>query len=768
MAEFAQEKRVFMPIEAIPDLVKNAFISAEDKNFYTHPGVDFWAVVRAAISNAKNAGSGRRLVGASTITQQVAKNFLLTNERSYERKLKEAILAYRMEKAMSKDHLLELYLNEIFLGYRAYGVAAASLVYFDKPLDQLSIAEAAYLAALPKAPNNYHPIRKKEAAIGRRNWVIDQMLKNDRISEGQADLAKMGDLKVAVSGADSRVHAPYFAEEVRRDIIKKYGDESLYRGGLAVRSTIDPKLQKIAEKTLQDGLMSYDRRHGWRGALDVMADTDDWRAKLEKFNKPDAMLGKWSLAVVLSAEPAQAKIGVLGTDKTGSIKLAQAKWARKSLSNGYALGAAIVDVSKVLNKGDIILVELKDKEKQRYYLRQIPQLQGAIIALDPHTGRILAMQGGWKYGISEFNRATQAERQPGSAFKPFVYLAALEKGFTPSTLVLDAPFVIEDRPGNYWSPTNYTDKFFGPTPIRVGIEKSKNLMTVRLADHLGMDYIASYAEKLGIHEKMPHLLSYSLGAGETTLLKITAAYGMLVNGGKRVTPTLIDRVQDRSGTTIFRHDERPCESCGPRIKWLAQKSPEVPDVREQLVDQRVAYQMVSILEGVVQRGTGVRIKSLNRPLAGKTGTTNESKDAWFVGFSPDLVVGVYTGFDEPRSMGKKETGSSVAVPIWKDFMEGALEGQPPTLFRIPPGIKNVKVNAKTGARAQPGDAKTIWEAFLPGTPPGTNRYILDGSGVNRVQNNEDHPIFTNPNSPIAPQDPPPSYDEPITGTGGLY
>jgi len=774
MAEFAQEKRVFMPIDAIPDLVKNAFISAEDKNFYTHPGVDFWAVARAAVSNVKNAGSGRRLVGASTITQQVAKNFLLTNERSYERKLKEAILAYRMEKAMSKDHLLELYLNEIFLGYRAYGVAAASLVYFEKPLDQLTIAEAAYLAALPKAPNNYHPIRKKDAAITRRNWVIDQMLKNNHISEGQGDLAKLEGLDVVSSQSKSegRIRAPYFAEEVRRDIIKKYGDESLYKGGLAVRSTLDPALQEIAKNALRDGLLAYDRRHGWRGTLGEVSDIDNWRSELIKFNKPDAMPENWALAAVLSAEPAQAKIGILGEEKTGTIKLAQAKWARKSINQGYALGPVINDVTKRLKTGDIILVELKDKEKQTYHLRQIPKVQGAIIALDPHTGRILAMQGGWKAGVSDFNRATQAERQPGSAFKPFVYLAALEKGFTPSTLVLDAPFVIEDRPGNYWSPTNYTDKFFGPTPIRVGIEKSKNLMTVRLADHLGMDFIASYAEKLGIHEKMPNLLSYSLGAGETTLLKITAAYGMLVNGGKRVTPTLIDRVQDRSGATIFQHDQRPCQNCGPRIKWLAQKSPEIPDVREQLVDERVAYQMVSILEGVVQRGTGVRLKSLGHPLAGKTGTTNESKDAWFVGFSPDLVVGVYTGFDDPRSLGKKETGSSVAVPIFKDFMKNALEGQPPTPFRIPPGIKNVKVNAKTGARAQPGDTNTIWEAFLPGTAPGTNRYVLDKSGVNRLydDNGEEYGVPTTPSGrrPEPSYIPQPTYEDTITGTGGLY
>ncbi|MDB2682808.1 penicillin-binding protein 1A [Alphaproteobacteria bacterium] len=760
MKEFAQEKRVFMPIEAIPDMVKNAFISAEDKNFYKHEGVDLKAVARAVISNAKNFGSGKRPVGASTITQQVVKNFLLTNEASYERKVKEAILSYRIENAMDKDRILELYLNQIYLGYRSYGVAAAALIYFDKSLDELTIAEAAYLAALPKAPNNYHPIRKTEAATARRNWVIGRMEEDGYISEGQADLAKMEILQVTKPDDSRRADAPFFAEEVRRELIAKYGDESLYGGGLVVRSSLDPKLQKIAKLSLRSGLMAYDRRHGYRGAIQTLENLDDWRTKLNDVNPPDGILEEWTLAVVLEVTDAKATLGFKNKEKAqGSLNLKQAKWARKSLNEGYAQGREITSVKQVVNVGDVIVVEEMVKEPGSYYLRQIPLLQGAIIALDPHTGRVLAMQGGWKYGISEFNRATQAERQPGSAFKPFVYLAALEKGFTPSSLVLDAPFVIEDRPGNYWSPSNYSDNYLGPTTIRVGVEKSKNLMTVRLADHLSMDFIANYAEKLGIFEDMPNLLSYSLGAGETTVLKLSAAYGMLVNGGKRVTPTFIDRIQDRRGNTIFKHDDRNCVNCGPKMKWIGQKAPHLPDPREQLVDERVAYQMVSILEGVVQRGTGIRIKSLNRPLAGKTGTTNESKDAWFVGFSPDLVVGVYTGFDEPRSMGKRETGSSVAVPIFKAFMGEALKDQPPAPFRIPPGIKQVKVNARTGARAQIGDEKTIWESFLPGTEPSTDRFILDVGGVRQMPgmstSSGDYPEDGNQSAPI-------------TGTGGLY
>ncbi len=765
MAEFAQEKRVFMPIEAIPPLVKNAFLAAEDKNFYTHEGVDPSAIARAAVIYLRHmAGQDVSVVGGSTITQQVVKNFLLTNERSFERKIREAILASRMEKALSKDRILELYLNEIYLGYRAYGVAAAALQYFDKSLDELTIAEAAYLAALPKAPNNYHPIKKKGEAVARRNWVIDRMVEDGHISKGQADLAKLQPLEIVKPDLSRRASAAFFAEEVRRELITRYGDESLYGGGLAVRSSLDPQLQSLAVTSLRSGLMAYDRRHGWRGPVQTLEDLSSWRDKLNAINPPDAILDEWELAVVLESGASQAKLGFKEEGKTGVIKLEQAKWARKSLNEGYAQGPEINAVNEVLHPGDVVMVEPTTEDPNSYYLRQIPRLQGALIAIDPHTGRVLAMQGGWKYGISEFNRATQAKRQPGSAFKPFVYLAALEKGFTPSTKVLDAPFVMEDRPGHYWSPTNYTDEFLGPTTLRVGIEKSKNLMTVRLANHLGMDFIAGYAERLGIFDSMPRMLSYSLGAGETTLIRLTAAYGMLVNGGKRVTPTLIDRIQDRRGNTIFQHDQRPCLNCGPKMKWVAQETPVIPDEREQLVDSRVAYQMVSILEGVVQRGTAVRIKELGRPLAGKTGTTNESKDAWFIGFSPDLVVGVYTGFDDPHSMGKRETGSSVAVPIFKAFMGEALKDEPLTPFRIPPGIKQVAINARTGALASPGDDNVIWEAFLSGTEP-DNQFVIDSGGGYRGSSSS--------SSSSSQEDTGSSGNggsgrEPITGTGGLY
>jgi len=768
MAEFAQEKRVFMPIETIPDLVKQAFIAAEDKKFYEHPGVDFTAIMRAALFNVKNMSTGRRPIGASTITQQVAKNFLLTNEVSYERKVKEAILAYRMEKAMSKDRLLELYLNEIFLGSRAYGVAAASLQYFNKPLDELTVSEVAYLAALPKAPNNYHPVRNHEAAIERRNWVIGRMEEDDYITEAQAELARISPLEIIEGDDSKKVNAPFFAEEVRRELIEKYGKESLYGGGLAVRSTIDPKLQEIAVETLRDGLQSYDQRHGYRGPLSNIKNMDEWREKLEDYEKPQAMPENWSIAVVQSVNNEAARIG-FETASEGLILLEDLKWARKYINEGYALGPTITGASQVLSKGDIVLVE--NLKGNNYGLRQIPDVQGALIALDPHTGRILAMQGGWEYGTSEFNRATQAKRQPGSAFKPFVYMAGLNNGFTPATLILDAPFVIEDRPGNFWSPSNYSGEYYGPTTVRVGVEKSKNLMTVRLADYLGMPIIAEYAEKFGITDNMPLHLANALGAGETTPLRLTAAYGMLVNGGKKITPTFIDRIQDRRGKTIFRHDERECQSCGSLIRWKKQETPALPDNREQIADPRTAYQMVSILEGVVQRGTGIRIKSLNRPLAGKTGTTNDSKDAWFVGFSPDLVVGVFVGFDDPRSLGKRETGSSAAVPIFKDFMEQALKDKPLTPFRVPPGIRNVQIDAKTGASASFDTKNAIWESFIIGTEPTDDVYILDSSGISVmrsfVQEDEysiDRQDDLDQNSYIVNEPAAPSTN----GTGGIY
>jgi len=751
MSEFAQEKRVFVPIEVIPPIVKQAFISAEDKNFYSHQGVDYFAVARAMVSNLQNMGSGRRPEGASTITQQVAKNFLLTNEVSYKRKIREAILAFRMERAMNKQKLLELYLNEIYLGEGTYGVAAAALSYFDKSLEELSIDEAAFLAALPKAPNNYHPVRRHSEGLARRNWVIDRMLDDGHITAGQAELAKARPLQMNKGDLTDIIRAPYYAEEVRRVLIDTYGEASLYKGGLVVRTSINPRLQRIATKALRAGLVEYDRRHGYRGPVTHFNNMEDWPARIAAINVPGRP-PEWQMAIVLETTPQKAVIGF--SDKMrGELQLEHLTWARKALRHG-AVGPVVNSVRDVLKPGDVIMtdqVTLSSGETV-YGLRQVPRINGALVAMDPHTGRVLAMEGGWSYEQSEFNRATQAWRQPGSAFKPYVYLAALEQDFTPATLVLDAPLAIDQGPGlRKWRPTNYSGEFYGPTPIRVGVEKSRNLMTVRLADYVGMDNIIDLAKKYGVIVNMRPNLANSLGAGETTLMRLTTGYAQFVNGGKKIDPSLIDRIQGRRGETIYRHDGRDCTHCGTLVEWRDQPVPAVPDTREQLTDPRRAYQVVSILEGAVQRGTAQRLRSLNHPLAGKTGTTNAARDTWFIGFTPDLVVGVFVGFDDPEPMGRRETGSSVAVPIFKDFMEEALDGVPPMPFRIPPGIRQVQINAETGTRARPGDKSVIWEAFVPGTEPTDKMYILDGNGISLMPSMDT--VIT---------------ETPLTGTGGIY
>lgn len=762
MAEFAEEKRVFIPIESIPDHVKQAFISAEDKTFYQHKGVDLPGIVGAMRTNIMNIGSDRRLVGASTITQQVAKNFLLTNEVSYERKIKEMLLAFRIENALSKDKILELYLNEIFLGQRSYGVGAAALTYFGKALGDLSLEEAAYLAALPKAPNNYHPVHHKDRALGRRNWVIERMHENGYINEVQTQMAQAKPLDALIKSDDTdTVKAPYFAEEIRRFMSETYGDHDVYNDGLLVRTSLNPEMQNMAQAALRQGLMEYDRRHGWRGAWSELNSLSSWQSQLGDMAIPVEKDENWRMGVVLSAESGKATIGFIdGT--TQELLLSGVKWARKSLNKGY-LGDEVTSVKQVLNERDVIFVE-PIGEDNTLELRQIPKVQGAIVVLDPQTGRVLAMQGGWAYGSSEFNRVTQAKRQPGSAFKPFIYLAALEKGYLPTSIILDAPVEFSQGPGlAMWRPSNYSGEYYGPTPIRVGVEKSRNLMTVRLANQIGMESVSDLANRFNIYDDLPTHLANALGAAETSILRMTSAYAMLVNGGKRIEPTFIDRIQDRYGKTLYKGDTRTCAVCGDRIQWEGQMDvPSVPDNREQVVDPRHAYQMVSILEGVVQRGTGRRLLELGLPLAGKTGTTNDSKDAWFVGFSPDLAVGVYIGFDEPKTLGKRETGSSAALPIFKAFMETALKDKTPLPFRRPPGINLIQVNADTGRRASPGDSDIIWEAFLKGQEP--------GAGYNRVQpaqydfldgntGQEYSPVYEN-NGTSSPSS--------ITGTGGIY
>jgi penicillin-binding protein 1A len=728
IAEYALERRVFVPVNAMPRRIISAFIAAEDQNFFQHPGVDFAALMRAVITNAANVVTrrDRRPIGASTITQQVAKNFLLTNELSVERKIKEAILAFRIERTFSKQRILELYLNEIYLGYGSYGVAAAALNYFNKSLDELTTAEAAYLAALPKAPNNYHPIRHYDAAVARRNWVVTRMQEDGYITPDEAETAMQEQLRVVPRSAIQIVEADFFLEEVRRELVGRFGDRGLYEGGLSVRTTLDSKLQRIADKALREGLLDYDRRHGWRGPIARIATGENWVGYLREVTPP-AGSGSWSLAVVLDVTDAQAEIGFSNSAR-GRIPLAEMRWAREPLEE-QKVGPAVKRVSDVLAVGDVVLVESvtrgeagKDGKGTDYppgtfALRQIPVVSGAIVALDPHTGRVLAMSGGYDYEMSEFNRATQARRQPGSAFKPFVYLTALDHGFTPSTTILDAPFVIDQGPGlGKWKPANYTKRFYGPAPMRIGIEQSRNLMTVRLAQTIGMEPVVETARRFGIIDDMPAQLSMALGAAETTLLRLTNAYAMLVNGGKRITPTLVDKVQDRNGRTIFRHDARPCEGCNVAA-WSDQEAPVIPDTRDQVADPASAYQIVSMLEGVVKRGTGRRISEIGKPLAGKTGTTNDSRDTWFMGFSPDLAVGVYIGYDQPRPLGDHEAGSTVAAPVFKEFMEHALAGRPAVPFRIPPGIRLVRVNSATGKAASNRDRNFILEAYKIGTEP---------------------------------------------------
>ena len=731
LAEYATERRLFVPIDAMPKRIIKAFLSAEDKNFYSHPGVDFISLASAVIDNIRNFGSNRRPRGASTITQQVAKNFLLTSEVSIERKAKEAILAFRIERTLSKDRILELYLNEIYLGFGSYGVAAAALNYFDKSLGDLTVDEAAFLAALPKAPNNYHPIRRREAAVTRRNWVIEQMGRNGFLATAQVTEAKAAPLVVKPRSATEFVEAAYFTEEVRRDLMQRFGQKGVYGGGLSVRTTVDPRLQRIADSALRSGLMGYDRRHGWRGPVNRIPVVAGWGDALKDLERPAGMLSTWRTAVVLVIEELGAKIG-FADGSLGVIPLKELRWARP-WKKKQLLGPSVKATSDVLARGDVIFVEpITENEKGKAYaagtytLRQIPNVGGAMLAMDPHTGRVLAMSGGWDYGMSEFNRVTQARRQPGSAFKPFVYLAALDQGFTPATRILDAPFVIDQGAGlGKWKPANYTKKFYGPSAMRLGIEKSRNLMTVRLAQTIGMDRVTEYARRFGIVDAMPPQLSMSLGAGETTLMRLTTAYAMLVNGGKRIMPSLIDRVQDRNGRTVFRHDERPCKGCAAST-WANGPVPKIPDLREQVADPTSAYQMVRMLEGVVKRGTGRRIAELGKPLGGKTGTTNDNVDTWFVGFTPDLVVGAYVGFDTPRTLGRRDTGSNVAAPLFKSFMAEALEGRPEIPFRAPPGIMHVRINSETGTLARPGDKNVILEVFKPGTEPTEASQVIDG------------------------------------------
>jgi len=693
IAEYALQKRLFIPYDSIPKKVVFSFLSAEDKNFFSHPGVDAKSITRATIKNLKNIFSNKRLEGASTITQQVAKNFLLTNEVSIKRKIKEAILAFRIERAYSKERIMELYLNQIYLGAGTYGVAAASLEYFDKAVNELNYEEAALLAALPRAPSKYNPYKSKKRAKQRRDFVLKNLYANSYINEDQYKELKNKKIKTKKRKIKLLEEANYYTEEVRRVISNNYGYDSLYKGGLSIRTPMNSNYQTEAVRALREGLEEYDRRHGWRGILTNISEVN-WKKDVEKFI-PDESLN-WELAKVSEVNKLNLKIE-LQNKEVGFIDFKNVGWTRKKSFEDFLKVNDIIYVKKIKNN--------------KWSLKQLPKVNGSIVVMDPYTGRILAMVGGFSYRLSEFNRATQAKRQPGSAFKPFVYAAALENGFTPSTLILDAPFVIDQGEGlKTWKPENYGKKFYGPSTLRTGIEKSRNLMTVRVAQKVGFEKISKIANKLEIYKDIPELLSVSLGSAETTLVQLTNGYCTFVNGGKKVIPIFIDRIQDRRGKTIFNADKRKCKGC-KEISYLKEEIPLIENDKEQIISSETAYQITSMMEGVVKRGTGRKLRDLNLPLAGKTGTTNKNMDAWFLGFTSKLAIGVYVGFDEPKSLGRYETGAKAALPIFKKFVKNVVVKKEARPFRIPKSINLVMVDLETGLSPSSKTKKIIYESF---------------------------------------------------------
>ena len=725
IAEFAREHRVFVPYESIPDHVIEAFVAAEDKNFFTHGGLDYVGILRAGINTARNkvTGSGG-LQGGSTITQQVAKNMLLTRDQNLERKAREAILAQRMEREFPKAKILELYLNEIYLGGQSYGVASAALNYFNKSLPELTLSEAAILASLAKAPSAVNPYTNPQRLLVRRDYVIGRMLEDGYITQAEADEARAQPLTTSRRlRGPGYAAATYFVQELRREIVATYGEETLEQGGLSIRSTIDTRLQLAAQEALQNGLLAYDRRHGWRGPLARLEINDDSGAALAGIALP-AGHGSWESGLVVTVSERGAEL-LLSDGARVRLPAEEVRWAASWKGEDGRTG---------LRRGDVVLAEFRRAEPEpetpgpgepigNAILRQVPEADGSLIALDPHTGRILAMQGGWSFFRSSFNRVTQSMRQPGSSFKPFVYAAALEKGYTPATRMLDAPFVSYDVSTEaYWTPKNYTaGQSFGLVTMRVALEKSLNMVTARIAQDIGMEAVSNLSERLGVYRKLPPYAAMSLGAGETTLIDLTRGYASFVNGGRLVEPTLLDRVQDRYGRTLYRHDARACEGCNTP-EWDGGPPPALPDARDQVLDPIIAFQITHMLEGVVQRGTARRALRVGKPLGGKTGTTDDYRDAIFVGFSPDLVVGIRIGFDDNRSLGEGEAGGAVAVPVFTEFMTAALADAPPTPFRIPPGVRLVRIDADTGTLPGPGTGQSLVEAFRPGTEPGLKAF----------------------------------------------
>ena len=693
VADFSKQKRIFIPYGSIPKNVINSFLSAEDKNFFFHPGVDAKGVLRALVNNISNIILSKRLEGASTITQQVAKNFLLTNEVSLNRKIKEAILAFRIERALSKERILELYLNQIYLGSGAYGVAAASLEYFDKSIKDLNYADAALLAALPKAPSRYNPYQNIELAKFRRNLVLKNLFDNKYINSQLHQ--KLQDKEINLNKA-KKIYledSQYYIEDVRKSVIETFTYDKVYKQGLNINTPINLKLQKIATQTLREGLISYDKRKGWRGALINKKYSKDWKKNLDKFNLEKSI--NWQLAIVTKVKKFSVEIETID-QINGKIEFKDIFWTKK-------------EFNQLLKLGDIIYV--KNIKGNNYSLKQLPKINGGMVVMDPYTGRVLALSGGFSFKKSEFNRATQALRQPGSAFKPFIYALALENNYTPTSLILDAPLVLDQ--GNdlkMWKPENYGKKFYGLSTLRVGLEKSRNLMTVRVAQDLGLTKIINFSKDLGIYQNPEELLSISLGSAETTLLKLTSAYSAFINGGKLVEPILIDRIQDSEGKTIFKNNKRKCVDCA-QISYLSQDYPSIKNTYKQVFSAQTAYQMTSILEGAVQRGTAKKLKDLKLNIAGKTGTTNKNTDAWFIGFTSNLLIGVYVGSDSPAPLGKYETGSKAALPIFKDFIKKTVTKSEARPFKVAKGTIMMVIDPITGQKAKFTSKNTIIEVY---------------------------------------------------------
>ena len=718
--EFAREHRIFVPISSVPKALTQAFIAAEDKNFYSHEGIDIFSIFRAAITNISHIINKRRPEGGSTITQQVVKTFLLSPERSFERKIKEAILSYRLSQVFTKDEILELYLNQIFLGKTAYGVASAALNYFNKSIEELTISECAVLASLPKAPSQYNPEKNYKRAVERKNYVIGRMYDDGYLTKEEAKKAIDEPIKLAKVDKTLTIDADFYAAKVRDEVIEMFGEEYFYTAGLTIMTCVDSKMQKAATNALRFGIKAYDMKRGYRGSLQNI-DLKNWQETLKKIPSPYGLL-HYKLAVVLEVSDTQAKIG-LSNGSTAFIYLKDMSWTATNIKS----------VKRILKSGDVIAVEIIDKN---YFLQQIPEINGGIMIIEHETGRVLAAEGGYDFSVSKFDRTTQAKRQPGSLIKPFVYMAALENGAKPTDIFDDSPIDVYQGPGlPIWRPKNDNGKFLGPITLRKGLEKSRNLITVRVGQFAGLGKVAALIRRFGITDSPKVVHSIVLGAMETTLEKMTIAFSIIANGGKGVEPQFIELIKDRKGNVIYKRDYTECPECKSNTA-LSTNNIEAPTINKTespvIIDEATNYQMISLLTGSVQRGTGVGAKSLPYTIAGKTGTTNKAKDVWFVGFTPKIVVGTYIGFDNPKSLGNSAFGSTYALPVFVHFMTNGYNF-PSVDFAVPNSIRLESIDYETGK---------------PSSAPGAIIEALKVNGYNPKISPKNEEAANEPVSPI--------------------